>query len=210
MSRSLPDPGNGRLALDPDYLAALDADLCRRASEWLHPVRPDGVRRVLDPGFGQDAPEVDLDDRIEAVRRATGLPVVLLDTDESPKRISALTRCVDGLSRYTGTVTRYADGRCAELRLPCPLGPPPRNADTSAAEEACGLFTHSHLTVDGTRVDATGCRQEPDGPVELRLADVGGWNIGARGTAVADGAAVRTVGAGQPPRPGHLCTTGAT
>ncbi|MFD9062296.1 Scr1 family TA system antitoxin-like transcriptional regulator [Kitasatospora purpeofusca] len=210
VSRSLPAPGDGRLAHDPDYLAALDANVCRRASEWLHPVRPDGVRRVLDPGFGQDAPEVALDERVDALRRATGLPVALLDTDTPPQRISALTGSVDGLPRYTGIVARYADGRSAELRLPCPLGPPPQTAGTPSAEEDCGLFTRSHLTVDGARVEATGCRQEPDQPVAWRLADVGGWNVGVRGTAVADGAAVRVVGAGQRPGPGHLCTTGAT
>ncbi|MFB7673166.1 hypothetical protein ACFC26_17330 [Kitasatospora purpeofusca] len=208
MPHSFPDPGNGRLADDPDYLAALDAHQCRQASEWLHPVRADGVRRVLDPGFGQDAPEIALDARVDALRLATGLPVALLATDTPPKRISALTGSVDGLSRYTGIVARYADGRSAELRLPCPLDPPPQN--TASAEEACGLFTRSYLTVDGTPVGATGCRQEPDGPVEWRLADVGGWNVGVRGTAVADGAAVRVVGVGRPPGPGHLCTTGAT
>ncbi|MEE1820993.1 hypothetical protein PUR61_02070 [Streptomyces sp. BE20] len=207
-SPSFPRDPYDVLSRDPDYLDALEENSRRQARDWLDPVGTDGTRRVLDPGFGLGTPALSLTDRVATVRAATGLPVALLDGPAAPRRITALTALVDGASHYAGTETRYPDGRSVRVHWPT-LPPPAATAGTAAAVQDSGLFARSTPVVDGTPVEATGCRSRPGGPVVTRLAEAGGWLVSVSGQDL-DGTRVRLVGADRAPGPGLPRTGDAT
>ncbi|MFE7525339.1 hypothetical protein ACFU7Y_06420 [Kitasatospora sp. NPDC057542] len=189
---------------DTDVRIARGENLRHDAQDWLDP-----VGRVLDPGFGRTAPTVPLVARIEAVAATTGLPVALLDTAVAPHRIRALTGLVGGLVRYTGTETRYRDGREVAVRWPEPWDEPPAMEETRQAVGSCRLFEDGLLIVDGAQVPATVYRPVRGGAAMTWAAEVGGWFVSVRGPAH-DGTRVHLVGADRKPGPGRPRHDGAS
>ncbi|MFF2618819.1 hypothetical protein [Kitasatospora sp. NPDC058046] len=200
---------DGLFGYDTDVRKARGENLREDVQDWLGNVGPGGEQRVLDPGYGRDAPVVPLATRIKAVTAATGLPVALLDTGPAPYRMRGLTNLVGGLVRYTGIEARYPDGRDVAMRWPIPSDEPPATEETRQAAESCPLFTDGLLIVDGTQVPATVYRPVRSGAVPTWVAEVGGWYVSVRGTTY-DGTRVRLVGADRKPGPGHPRRTGAT